>query len=199
MRRGFRDTFPFSSDNSANWIVGFWTSSTIVENENVNYQILPDSPGPFGMPRREFYLVNVSSTGGVPVTEHLNLETNVRVYEMKLGARSWIPLYGLGRFGITLGPLMNVLNYSASTHNVYTFATVPGPQSIEYANLNKGTLLSFGVFSGGDLEVAFGQFFGRLTGQYTVAEEKHILNDDSTYTNVNLSGFSTIIAGGVRW
>jgi hypothetical protein len=199
MRRGFRDTFPFSSDNSANWIVGFWTSSTVVENENVNYQILPDSPGPFGMPRREFYLVNISSSGGVPVTEHLNLETTVRVYETKVGARSWIPLYGLGRFGITLGPLMNILNYSATTHNVYTFGTVPGPQSIAYANLNKGTLLSFGVFSGADLELTYGQFFGRLTGQYTVTEQKQIVNDDATSTNVNLSGFSTIIAGGIRW
>lgn len=199
LRRGFRDTFPYSSDNSNAWPTGPYTTSTVV-GAKASSQILPDSPGVIGFPRRQFFLVDFGAGTGVPCNETVNLHTDVRVYEWRNGVRSWIPLYGMGRFGFTFGPMLSILNWNASEHGIFTFIIPNLPPSVfETLDSNRGTLLSWGLFTGLDLEVAMNRWYVKLTGQYNLSEQKALANSPYTDTNVNLSGFTSILAAGWRF
>jgi hypothetical protein len=202
LRRQFTDTFPFSSDNSANWPTGPFTSNTVVVNE-ANQQINPDSPGVIGFPRRVFSLVDFGPGTGVPADETVNLAADLRVYEWRNGVRSWVPLYGMGRFGVTFGPMMSILNWNASEHGIFSFTRlvdqVPVTDIFETLDSNRGTLISWGLFAGADVEVAMNRWFAKFSGQYNLSEQKALANSPYTDTNINLSGFNGTIAGGLRF
>jgi hypothetical protein len=200
LRRAFRDTFPFGSDNDSNWPTSPTSSNTIIGGNEANQQILPDSPGVIGYPRRQFFLVNYG-LGNATANETINLHSDVRVYEWRSGVRSWVPLYGMGRFGVIFGPMMSILNWNASEHGIYTFLipNVPDPSVFETFDNNNGTLTSFGLFGGLDVEIAMNRWYAKFTGQYNLSEQKALANSQYTDTNVNLSGFTYIVSGGLRF
>jgi hypothetical protein len=204
-REGFSDTFPFWGDNGDGLMVGTFLSNLRPNGSNVNRQILPNSPGQIGSPYRTFFTqVDPEGTAvrpPVPVTEAVSAHTSVRVYENRAGARSWTPLYGLGRFGVTAGPVMNAIYYNTSAISTTTFFIPNLPPGVvgPVATQKTEWLVSFGVFASVDIELTFNRYFLKTNMQYSVSEEKQLVNAPDLQTNLNLSGFSSIIAGGLHF
>lgn len=207
MRRGIRDTFPYTSSRTGTWQgtapVGIHESSLIETVEGVWDQILPNAPSNGVSPSRVFFFTQDLSVPAMQITETVSMHADVRIYEYKLGARSWVPLYGLGRFGIVFGPMLNQINYNASVNRVATFPLTTGTVSASATSSNKGTLLSWGAFAGGDIEGAFGPYFGKFAAFYHITEEKALKNADTPElavdTNINLSGFNMAFNLGCRF
>jgi hypothetical protein len=63
--------------------------------------------------------------------------------------------------------------------------------------------LSWGAFAGGDIEGAFGPYFGKFAAFYHITEEKALKNADTPElavdTNINLSGFNMAFNLGCRF
>ncbi len=183
--RAIKDTFPYTSSRTGTWqnTVPSNTThpSTLIETvEGVWDVIFPDSSRNGVSPNRTFFFVQDFGAPPAPTTETIALHTDVRIYEYKLGARSWIPLYGLGRFGVVFGPLVNQINYNASLSRNTTVEIPNAPAvTIPYYEHHNGTLWSFGLFTGTDMEVAFGQYFGKFGLYYNLTEEKVLKNADN--------------------
>jgi len=199
-RRVFQDTFPFGSDNTANWVISSWTSNTVITTANVNNQILPDSPGLIGFPRRVFSERLDEAVPPLPVVEHASARTDLTAYEYKLGARSWTPLYGMGKFGFSIGPLMNLVNYRASAHEAATFFDNQGQPITTVSSAVKNTdwKTTFGFFFGTDLEIVSNVYFVRGTVLYSVQQQASV-NADPVQTTFNLGGVSALLAGGLQF
>jgi len=200
-RRVLHDTFPFTSDNTAIWILGNFTSDMQVGSENnANQQILPDSGGFIGFPRRTYTERLDPSVPPLPVVEYSSGRTDLSVYEYKLGARSWTPLYGMGKFGFSIGPLMNLINYRASANESVTYFDSTGAiiTTESYANINQNWKTTWGFFFGTDLEIVSNVYFVRGTVLYSV-QQQFELNADPVETYINLGGISALLAGGLQF
>lgn len=201
-RRAFRDTFSFWSDNDNPWAVGSWQSDVRPDGTNVNQQIVPDARGTGGYPNRQFYYVIDGSNGAqfppVSVSETVICRTDANIYENRWGVRSWTPLYGMGRFGVTLGPLMNLIYFKASQTTIAEFSG--GVNHVdESARFSQGWLVSYGLFTAADVEIDWNNYFLRTNLQYNLTEEKQIHNSNYVWMNMNLGGFSSIITAGLRF
>jgi hypothetical protein len=212
-RRGFRDTFAFFSDQDVAWTPGPWDSLTSpIGGTSGNRQIMVDAEGTGGFPNRQFF-EQADPAGAlllppVNVSERVVLHTDVTVYENKFGARSWTPMYGMGRFGVTLGPLMNLIHYKASHTSREEFTAsflppappAPPSQTLRETSVsNEAWLISYGLFTAVDLEIDYNNFFFRTNAQYNLSEEKQLKNSQYVWTNLNLSGYSSLLAAGVRF
>jgi hypothetical protein len=201
-RRAFKDTFSFWSDDTNNWQVGSWESDVRPNGTNVSQQIVPDGRGTGGFPNRQFYEVldgkGASNLPPVVVTETVVCRTDATVYENRFGLRSWTPLYGMGRFGVTLGPLVNFIYYRASQSAREAYSG--GVTHVDdKETLSQGWLVSYGIFTAADVEIDWNNYFLKTNAQYSLSEEKQLHNSDYTWTNLNVSGFSSIFAAGVRF
>lgn len=201
-RRAFKDTFSFWSDDDNVWAVGAWQSDVRPNGSNVNQQIVPDSRGTGGYPLRQFYETldgkGASNLPPVIVNETIFCRTDATVYENRFGVRSWTPLYGMGRFGVTLGPLVNLIYYRASQSSRNAFSGgvtfVQDEQTI-----SQGWFVSYGLFTAADVEIDWNGYFFKTNAQYSLSEEKQLHNSPYTWTNLNVSGFSSVLAAGVRF
>jgi len=198
-RRVFQDTFPFSSDNSATWPVGSWTSATVTGTANVNNQILPDTQGVIGFPRRVFSERLDQAVPPVPITEFASVRTDMAIYENKLGARSWTPIYGVGKMGFFMGPLMNIIYYRASANDLGRFDLEPGAPVGGISEFKAGWTTTFGLFLGSDLEIVSNSYFVRGSIQYSWQLQGSVNNSDTIQTVFNLGGISGLVSGGVQF
>jgi hypothetical protein len=197
-RRVIQDTFPFTSDNTALWPSGNFTSSTVVGENNINQQMLPDSGGLIGFPRRAFLERLDTSVPPVPVVEHTSARTDLSAYEFKLGARSWVPMYGLGKFGFSIGPLMNLINYRASASEIMTFINEPTQPMVSSFIKNQGWLTTWGFFFGTDLEIVSNVYFVRGSVLYSVQQQASV-NADPVETVFNMNGLTALLAAGLQF
>jgi hypothetical protein len=201
-RRAFTDTFSFWSDDDNVWGVGSYESSVRPSGGNVNQQIIPDSRGTGGYPNRQFYETldgkGASNLPPVILTETVTCRIDASVYENRFGVRSWTPLYGMGRFGVTLGPLVNLIYYRASqsTRDAYSGGITYVQEDVA---ATEGWKLAYGVFTAADVEIDWSNYFLRTNAQYSLCEEKQLNSSNHIWTNLNLSGFSSIIAAGMRF
>jgi hypothetical protein len=201
-RRAYRDTFSFWSDDSANWIAGSWESDVRPNGSNVNQQIIPDGRGTGGFPNRQFYETldgkGASNFPPVIVNETVACRTDATVYENRFGVRSWTPLYGMGRFGVALGPVVNLIYFRASqtSRAEYSGGVV---HVDDVSTISQGWLASYGFFTAADVEIDWNSYFFKTNAQYSLSEEKQLMNSPYTWTNLNVSGFSSILAAGIRF
>jgi hypothetical protein len=201
-RRAYKDTFSFWSDDTGNWAVGSWESDVRPNGSNVNQQIVPDGRGTGGFPNRQFYEAldgkGASTKCPVLVNETVVCRTDATVYENRFGVRSWTPLYGMGRFGVTLGPLVNFIYYKASQSSREQFSG--GVNHVdEKDTLSQGWMVSYGFFTAADVEIDWKSCFFRTNIQYSLSEEKQLQNSTYTWTNLNVSGFGSTLAAGIRF
>ncbi len=93
---------------------------------------------------------------------------------------------------------MNFIYYRASQSSRETFSGgVTHVEDIE--TLSHGWLVSYGVFTAADVEIDWNGYFFKTNAQYSLSEEKQLHNAVSTWTNLNVSGFSSILVAGVRF
>jgi len=166
---------------------------------NVNNQILPDTQGVIGFPRRVFSERLDQAVPPVPITEFASVRTDMAIYENKLGARSWTPIYGVGKMGFFMGPLMNIIYYRASANDLGRFDLEPGAPVGGISEFKAGWTTTFGLFLGSDLEIVSNSYFVRGSIQYSWQLQGSVNNSDTIQTVFNLGGISGLVSGGVQF
>ncbi len=104
-RTSIVDTFPFLSDDTSAWpVFNFNSSNTVVGTTSTfNYHISPNRSGQGILPNRQFSTEPDASIITEDIQESITNIAEFTPLENRFGARSWAPLYGLGRLGATLG------------------------------------------------------------------------------------------------
>lgn len=199
-RRAFTDTYSYYSDMEGNWSTGEWGSTWFSGDINSNNYIFVNNAGANGLPTRSFFDRAVPDTSTFPSQtfyENMSFRSDVDVYENRFGARSWTPLYGLGKLGVSAGLLVIPMHHRTQAHA--TYALQPGGASIqEDADQKYGWVLAFGGFGAIDLALARNGYFLRTNIQYNIAEQK-AFEALQIEANLNVSGFSSMLAAGMEF
>lgn len=136
----------------------------------------------------------VSGTGsmlGETATDNLAFHLNLTDYQFRIGARSWMPVYGAGRFGVNLGSLFSLIPFRMDV--------IRQSGGISHGGSHSDTWSVFGGFLGMDAEVRYGPAFakGRIEGTLVSGNEYGQLL--GLEANVNTSGLSLSVGGGIRF
>jgi hypothetical protein len=216
-RRAFRDSFAFTSGNAAqSWVVANFTSDIPTPNANPDttqiYDIFPaGKAGGASLPTRTFLQVVDPTVNLIQANETLFNRLDLTVIEFKAGGRSWIPLWGLGRFGTMLGGLVTPMPYKvAARSQVTTTADVldvngavvvpAGTILIDEPQNQWSTAWAFGLFGGVDVEVGNPRFFVKTGLEYDWYFDFTGLQFGQPVENrVNLSGVGATGTLGVRF
>jgi len=137
------------------------------------------------------------------VQDSVTTSADFTVYENRFGGRSWFPLFGMGKFGVTAGVLMSGIQYKVSaTRNLVAIDPIPFTIAANTpiwsdAKTLSGWWLGLGAFAGTDLEIQFSpRFFGRIGVDYSwyTGNSIKVLNIETT---INPGGFGSIAAVGI--
>lgn len=122
------------------------------------------------------------------------------VNEFRMGGRSWIPLYGIGRFGVTLGTIFSVIPYEIDVSRRVFFADTGDTRDFIVGH-QKDRWVHFAFFGGVDLEAGFSIFFARAALEGSIGTSNRFQDNDrlSFETNVNVSALSLFLSGGIRF
>jgi len=214
-RRGFTDTFSFYSNLPNNWrIKDFNTASALqpcgdsglplcpgcsdCPDEFVaNYRIWPDGVGQGVYPVRQFYEVFPADAPKENLREEINQKVDIGVHENRLGGRSWTPIYGIGRLGVSLGALLSPITYRISgTKRVTSLGPrLPGTMFENAAEVQTGVWWNVGAFVGTDLQIQYGSLFARGAVEYSLCRNQSA-SLFQVETTVNPGGFATLMSAG---
>jgi len=203
-RRAFTDSFPFASDDTSAWpITPFDSANLQVGSTSVHaYQVIVDGQSRGNFPTRTYFEVVDFGQPLENFQETISHSANINTYEWRFGARSWFPMWGLGRLGVTLGPLFNLINYNVdSARTVISLGpTLPaGTVTERIARSQNGNQVKFGGYAGADLEAFVGRLgFVKAAAEYSISGklQYQLL---SVQTEFNPGGFSSYFAAGLRF
>jgi hypothetical protein len=200
-----QDTFPFMSDDTSAWpVFNFNSSDTVVGTDPVhNYRIATNGPGNGVLPNRQFI---VSPVGAAPIENILTNIANTAEFtalENRFGARSWAPLYGLGRLGATLGTAVIPTYYKLSGSTSFTASgssgtILPGTVLAATTGSQENWKTLYGLFVGGDLSMG-------NTGYFLYASADYMWATNFSYelgavkTTFNPGGFTAGLSGGIQF
>ncbi len=119
-----QDTYPFVSDDTAAWPValGAFQSSDSVNTGSTqfhNYHIATNSPLLGIFPNRQFITQTNAVVPVEIIQENITNSAEMNVIENRYGGRSWFPLYGMGRIGVTMGAAVIPVHYNISASRTY--------------------------------------------------------------------------------
>ncbi|HMK37557.1 MAG TPA: hypothetical protein VK463_20970, partial [Desulfomonilaceae bacterium] len=199
------DTFPFFSDDTTNWIAANFNSSETIINGNAfhNYHLSTNNTLRGIFPNRQFIRQTLDFFPTENVTEVLTNRADIWVCDSRFGTRSWIPLYGLGRFGAQLGFAFMPANYTISGTRTYTGDGASGlvpPGTVLFSQTNKHEtwMPHYGGFVGTDLELGYANWYVSGAMDYTwVTTQSYKLN--SIETTFNPGGFGATISLGAHF
>lgn len=199
------DTFPFLSDDASAWpIFNFNSSDTIVGGTaNHFYQIAPNGPGNGVQPTRQFSVGVDASIPPEGIQETISNTANFNTFETRFGARSWAPLWGLGRIGATLGTAIIPTWYKISGSRSYTAlntagSVVQGQILFTDVSFQEDWRTLYGGFVGGDLSVG-------NTGYFLYGSADYMWANSLSYelgavkTTFNPGGFTAGLSAGVQF
>jgi len=214
-RRGFMDTFSFYSNLPANWRIKVFNSANSLQpcgdltsncpgcpecddETRVNYRIWPDGAGQGAYPLRQFYDFFPSDTPKESLREEMSQRVDVAVKENRFGGRSWIPLLGASRLGVSLGVIISPMYYRISASRKVTSLgpRAPGVVFENNAEVQRGVWWNLGLFGSLDFQLFRGAWFAQTSLDYSVCR-----NENATVfgveTTVNPGGFSTFLSAGL--
>ena len=212
-RRGFTDTFSFYSRFPWYWMIkDFNTASALqpctdlspgegcpdINDELVaNYRIWPDGVGQGVYPVRQFYEVFPADAPKENLREEINQKVDIGVHENRIGGRSWTPIYGIGRLGVSLGALISAITYRISgTKRVTSLGPrLPGTMFENAAEVQTGVWWNVGAFVGTDLQIQYGSLFARGAVEYSLCRNQSA-SLFQVETTVNPGGFATLMSAG---
>jgi hypothetical protein len=202
------DTFPFVSDDNAPWPVAlgaFQSSQSIntASSSTQNYHLATNSPLLGIFPTRQFLSQADASIPTEIIQETISNNAEFTPLENRFGARSWAPLWGLGRIGATLGTaiiptyfkITGSASYIASgSSGAVAPGTVLSAQVLEHNDWR--TL--YGLFVGGDLALGNTGYFLYASADYMWATN---LNYElgAVATTFNPGGFTAGLNAGVQF
>ena len=131
------------------------------------------------------------SMSGETIADNLAYKLDLSDYQFRIGARSWAPVYGAGRFGINIGSLFSVMPFRLDVNRQ--------SGGISQGGSHADTWSAYGGFLGMDAEVRYGPAFakGRIEG--TLVSRNQYGQLLGLETNVNTSGLSLSVGGGIRF
>jgi hypothetical protein len=204
--RGFRDAWPFFSDDVSGIPGAVFNSSVSIvggnELGNINYLIHMDTAGQNGsFPTRTFFLADYPGGGDENIQEVVFHRADLGIYENRFGARSWAPIFGLGRIGATAGLLVTPIHYQMSTT---TLVTSEGPNlpagTVMYSSniQNRDWWWNFGGFIGADIEIGLPRYYFSGSVEYSLCK-REMFQQESVETFFNPGGFAATFGGGIRF
>jgi len=203
-RVAIRDTFPFSSDDfESNWpAFNFNSSSTCIVGAGCfqAYEIAVNSALRGVFPNRTFTTQLDATVPAESIQETVSSRVDINVYETRLGGRSWVPLFGLGRLGVTFGGSFMPAYYKIAQNRNYVSLgpNVPGQVLFSVSNEFKDWRPHYGVFVGSDLELGNGIYYIQGSIDYTwVNNQTYTL--DAVETSFNPGGMSVGAMAGLHF
>jgi len=162
-----------------------------------NYRIWPDGVGQGAYPVRQFYEVFPADAQKENLNEEISQRVDVGVRENRFGGRSWTPIYGIGRLGVSLGALLSPISYRISgTKRVTSLGPrLPGTIFENIAEVRTGVWWNVGVFVGTDLQIQYGSLFARGAVEYSACRNQSA-SLFQVETTVNPGGFATLLSAG---
>lgn len=127
-------------------------------------------------------------------TNHLAYQLDFTFYQGRVGGRSWYPLYGMGRIGVSLGAQLGVVPFKVSVNE-----TIIGGPVLTAASHSDYWWHGAG-FLGLDLELGYNRYFlkgsieGVLGGPTLTYEDLGFIS-----TKIKASAVSAAITGGIRF
>jgi hypothetical protein len=212
---GALDTFPFSSTNSTDaWTIftAPFDSALSTLTDTNQYYVYPVGVGT-NLPTRTFTGTSTTAAHVVQLgtlADNLFSRIDVSMYELKPGARSWFPLYGLGRTTASLGSLFTWLPHQiVTTSRVTTLSDIVDPATgtiivpadtilQRTVSQQSSVWFNFGAFVSLGLEVGFPRWFFTSSIEYDL----YFLSmhfDDVVDTRFDPSGVSGDIGVGIRF
>ncbi len=198
------DTFPFVSSDTNPWPLHNFNSSQDGSTTNI-YQISPNAPLQGIFPTRQF------STAPDPTLPVMNIQENFSAtaefipFENRFGARSWAPLWGLGRLGATLGTAIIPTYYKISSSTTYIASglsndvtVAPGTVLATQVGENKDWRTLYGLFVGGDLSMGNTGYFLYGSADYMWATGMSY-ELASVKTSFNPGGFTATMSAGIQF
>lgn len=209
-RRGYKDSYVFTSSNTADFTYRNLYSEGFPDGEDrtQSYLIYPNGTDvQQQLPQRVFYFsrdVNSPSTA-VNRTVYTNLE--MQTFEFRFGGASWVPMWGgLGRVGTRFGTLWAPTPYTVTTR-IVAVATEDNQQM----GVTAGDVLinrshkeedvywwNSGLFGGLWWELASNRFFAKTSvgWDWYFAD---LVYGNEVEVRCNPGGFNMVFAGGARF
>ncbi|MFH1117618.1 MAG: hypothetical protein V1792_27175 [Pseudomonadota bacterium] len=138
-----------------------------------------------------YELTSCGQTYGETDAETLTFQLDLADYQFRVGARSWIPLYGMGRFGVNCGGVISVIPFDLDVGRA-AGGLIMGASHAD-------TWTAFGGFAGIDTELNYGRTFAKARIEGTLVTGNQYEQLLGMAANVNTSGFSFSVGGGVRF
>jgi len=201
------DTFPFISDDVSAWPPGgglgfsFNSSNRIVgADPAMNYHIAPNSPANGVTPNRQFSTQLDESIVPERIQQTVNNTVDINVYDMRWGGRSWLPLYGLGRLGVSLGFAFMPAYYKITENRNYLALgpNTPGEVLASVSSEHLDWRPHYGGFAGADLSLGVGPVYVNASADYTWATHQ-MYRLDFVETSFSPGGMSASAGVGVRF
>ncbi len=170
-----------------------------VGSEPHDFRLWPDGPGQGVFPVRQFY--EVFPNGSTDhVQESISQRVDFSVWENRFGGKSWVPLWGFGRFAVKAGGLLSPLRYelTGSRHVESLGPNAPGVVIDNSTVTLTGWRLNYGAFVGSELEIAYWGLLGKATVEYNVCKDESftLLTTNTTF---NPGGLGASFTGGLTF
>ena len=196
------DTFPFVSDDTGAWPLTNFNSSEDGSTANI-YRIAPDGPAQGVFPTRQFSTEPYAAIPIENIQETISNTAEFTPFESRFGARSWAPLYGLGRIGVTLGTAIIPTYYKISGSSSYiatgsSGTVAPGAVLSAQVRENKDWRTLYGLFVGGDLSLGNTGYFLNASADYMWATALSY-ELGAVKTTFNPGGFTAGLNAGVQF
>ncbi len=135
------------------------------------------------------------SSGNQVVTSTIQYHIALDSYETRAGVRSWYPLWGMGRIGVTLGGFTSVIPHRVDV----TRSNTQGAQFPSGAGSHESTWVQWGGTGGVELELDLSRILLKLAADYSYGSELIYNELLGTETRLAPQGFSAVFAGGLRF
>ncbi len=202
-RRAFTDTFAFGSPQDAAWPAArFDSATTVIAGTPIEqYQISVDGKFRNLFPTRTFFLVGDPTVPAENLQEDVSNKSDINLLEFRWAGRSWVPLWGMGRFGFSLGAIGNAINYKISgTRTITSLGPALTGQVVfsETGNVD-AWIANYGGFFGTDVELGSRNLFFKASGDWHFIVPKFTYQLLSIETEFDPTGWSLGLYGGLRF
>ncbi|MGO9121345.1 MAG: hypothetical protein ACLQPD_27515 [Desulfomonilaceae bacterium] len=203
MRRAFTDAYPFGSPDTNAWpISSFDSNNTIINDVPVQqYQISVDGMFRNKFPTRTFSVVPDPTITAENLEEDVTHRADINLLEFRWAGRTWVPLWGMGRFGFSLGAIGNAINYKINGTRTITSLGPAFPGTVVFSETGNvdAWIANYGGFVGTDVELGSRNIFVKASGEYNFIVPKFTYQLMSIETEFDPTGFSAAAYAGFRF
>ncbi|MBM4326597.1 MAG: hypothetical protein FJ118_05460 [Deltaproteobacteria bacterium] len=135
------------------------------------------------------------SSGGAAV-ETITYNLDMTVYELRTGGRSWQPLWGIGRLGVSLGAIVGIVPFEVKVRREFTLGLAPLPNA---SGQHQDRWWLVGGFGGIEAEADISRFFVKAGVDYSITDEYTFKTFLNTETWMKPQGLCANFIGGFRF